>query len=276
MKKIIIFSVLLATIALTFISAPVTKTTAAVVHSNRDCFGAIEDLSIGDGAIQAHGFTTDNASYIINSITVLITAEGSDLVVRLHADDGGTPGAMITTLGTIPAFTGNVAEATFTGLTPYVLSPNTTYWLAFATTDGSVADISDDDDGCFAATGLWTTVGYFEISPESGFNGYNLMIEIDASPVVGSLISGDYGKIGQVRVTAPGSALYESAAGNVVRDDNGQEIWVPNPTADNPNEDTYDVLSQVDIDGTTWVEIFLGNSLAPVWLPVGGSVSPIY
>lgn len=88
--------------------------------------------------------------------------------------------------------------------------------------------------------------------------------------------SGDYEKIGQVRVTAPGTATYQSAGGGVARDLDGNEIWIPNQTAHDPYQDTYDVLEQVDIDGTTWVAIFLGNANRPVWIPVGGVVSPIY
>ena len=98
-------------------------------------------------------------------------------------------------------------------------------------------------------------------------------------PLIGAVVDDgldDYGKIGQVKVSAPGSALYESAGGGVVRDAAGQEIWIPNPTAYDPSQDTYDVISQQTIDGQVWVEIFVGNALSTVWLPVGGAVSPIY
>lgn len=88
--------------------------------------------------------------------------------------------------------------------------------------------------------------------------------------------SGDYEKIGQVRVTAPGTAAYQSAGGGVARDSNGNEIWLPNQTAHDPYQDTYDVLDQMEVDGTTWVAIFLGDANRPVWIPVGGVVSPIY
>lgn len=80
-----------------------------------------------------------------------------------------------------------------------------------------------------------------------------------------------YDKISQVRVTAPGSALYDAAGGNPVRDASGQEIWVPNVTADNPFEDVYDVVDTTTIDGVTWVQIWLGDYDSYPWLPVNGS-----
>ena len=101
---------------------------------------------------------------------------------------------------------------------------------------------------------------------------------IDNVQLSGSVASGavGYNKIGQVHVAAPGSAIYESAGGGVVRDAGGSEIWVPNPTAHDPSQDTYDVISQTTIDGTTWVEIFNGNVNQSVWLPLTGYVTPIY
>ncbi len=84
-------------------------------------------------------------------------------------------------------------------------------------------------------------------------------------------ISNDYSKIEQVRVTAPGTALYDDAAGDVIRDASHAEIWVPNATADNPFEDVYDVVASMDVDGTTWVQIFVGNANAMPWIPLNGT-----
>jgi hypothetical protein len=95
------------------------------------------------------------------------------------------------------------------------------------------------------------------------------------TPATATAPSG-YPKIGQVRVEAPGSPLYESAGGGVVRNASGSEIWVPNPTAPDPEYDVYDVIQQVEIDGQTWVQIFIGNTSSFVWLPVGGNVSAVY
>lgn len=86
----------------------------------------------------------------------------------------------------------------------------------------------------------------------------------------------DYQKIGQVLVEAPGTALYQEAGGDVVRDSAGNEVWIPNVTAHNPSQDTYDVISQANIAGTVWVEIFVGDALATPWIPVTGGVSPIF
>lgn len=84
-----------------------------------------------------------------------------------------------------------------------------------------------------------------------------------------------YDKINQVRVTAPGTPLYESAGGNVVRSSGGSEIWVPNASAHNAYEDVYDVTDSIEIDGTTWVEIFIGSATVYVWIPVGPNVQLI-
>lgn len=97
---------------------------------------------------------------------------------------------------------------------------------------------------------------------------------VGSCPGLPEFVSDDYDKIGQVRVTAPGVALYE-APGSVMRDENGQEVWIPNQHAPNPYEDTYDVIRQQEVDGTTWVNIFVGNSLREVWIPVGGPVQVI-
>ena len=77
-------------------------------------------------------------------------------------------------------------------------------------------------------------------------------------------------KIGQVRVTAPGTALYDAPNGGVVRDAAGQELWIPN--AHHSGVDVYDVLAQVEVDGETWVQIFVGSADAP-WVKLDDAVS---
>ncbi len=289
MKKLAILSML---VALVFVVTrpPQHKTQAAVVHSNRASWSNIESLEFTDAEFVAHGFTTDNQEYVINSITVrLRTFAPASPKITLFADVGNQIGTGISTLGFITGLntSGVMQEVTFTGLTPTVLSPNTTYWLVFTAGTSTGIDISDDNGETSPASGLWETVyytdgGLFNLGSTSS-NGYNLMIEIDASvpsptdPIVPVVPTdkGQYSKIGQVQVVAPGSPLYDSAGGSVVRDSAGHEVWVPNQSAANPNEDIYDVLGQIEIEGTLWVEIFLGDSQAPVWLPLGANVTRI-
>ena len=100
------------------------------------------------------------------------------------------------------------------------------------------------------------------------------LVSISNTVITGAI--GVYDKIGQVRVLAPGTRLYETPGGGVVRDLNGDEIWVPNPTAHDPSQDTYDVIEQMEVEGTIWVWIFVGDAGHAVWIPIGGIVSPIY
>lgn len=88
--------------------------------------------------------------------------------------------------------------------------------------------------------------------------------------------SGDYAKVGQIQVVAPGVALYGAPGGGVVRNASGQEIWLPNVSAHNPHYDTYDVLATATVGDVTWVSIFVGDANAPGWVPLGGVVTVIY
>lgn len=68
-----------------------------------------------------------------------------------------------------------------------------------------------------------------------------------------------YYNINHVQVNWPGVVLHESAGGEVLRSVDGWEMWVPNQNSHNPNQDTYDVLDQTEIDGVTWVQISVGG-----------------
>jgi hypothetical protein len=150
-------------------------------------------------------------------------------------------------------------------------------WAVFSNSTGGTAT------GTFPMTAGYPV--YIEIILESpvGVQLYAANVELSSCDGVVVSISGtslavisEYDKIGQVRVTAPGTRLYQAPGGGVVRDSDGQEIWVPNQTAHDPYQDTYDVLEQMELDGTTWVSIFVGDAARSVWIPVGGIVSPIY
>lgn len=61
--------------------------------------------------------------------------------------------------------------------------------------------------------------------------------------------------------------VYESAAGSIVRYSGGVELWLPQDY-DGSGADTHLVLSSVDVDGRTWVEIFIGSGSSTVWVPL--------
>lgn len=88
-------------------------------------------------------------------------------------------------------------------------------------------------------------------------------------------VKGEYTKVGQVQIEAPGTALYEAPAAGVIRNSAGNEIWVPNVTAHDISRDVYDVIRYDEVGGETWANIFIGNTSCPVWVPVGGPVTVI-
>lgn len=122
---------------------------------------------------------------------------------------------------------------------------------------------------------------FFQQSPQANPITVNIFgvveggLKLNLHTYVGNVncnVHDDYQKIGQIKVTAPGTALYEAPGGAVWRNENAQEVWIPNQAAYDPYEDVYDVLNQTEVDGTQWVEIFVGNAAGTVWVPVGGPV----
>lgn len=79
----------------------------------------------------------------------------------------------------------------------------------------------------------------------------------------------DWSRLGQVYISAPGTALYDQAGGGIVRDASGQEMRVPNPTATDPAYDVYNVLGEAVVDGQVWVQIFTGDVTNSPWIPLG-------
>lgn len=120
-------------------------------------------------------------------------------------------------------------------------------------------------------SGVWTLDIYDWTFDDTGtLNSWSLVF--DYTPTPSTVVSDAYQKIGQIQVNAPGTALYQEPGGDPVRNAAGSEIWVPNQTAPDPSQDVYDVISQVEVDGQVWVSIFVGNSLRPAWVPIGGPV----
>ena len=139
-------------------------------------------------------------------------------------------------------------------------------------------------------SGTWE-FHYFDDTLQDALCLYSFTIEIEDNVVPppptnpppgpiptpsGPIVSGDYTKIGQIQVVAPGIALRGAPGGGVLRDASGQEIWIPNVTAHNPHYDTYDVLATATVGDITWVSIFVGDANAPGWVPLGGVVTTIY
>jgi hypothetical protein len=197
----------------------------------------------------------------------------------------------------------------------WVVSPSgTTVYLVYNTTTGTSTYASDnaprvvvtfDDEAGSAVGGGVPVSGTFQpVQALSAFDGenpngawefhyyddtsadalclYSFSITIEDNAVVvpttvpGSSTSGDYAKIGQIQVVAPGIALHSSPGGGVVRNADGQEIWIPNVSAHNPHYDTYDVLATSTVGDVTWVSIFVGDANTPGWVPLGGVVTPLY
>ncbi|GCL59525.1 choice-of-anchor R domain-containing protein [Microcystis aeruginosa] len=78
-------------------------------------------------------FKTGSISYgyTLNSVTLLfreLTANNS-LFVRLHRDDAGDTGALITTFNNPSPITSTAANNNFSAPTPQTLAADTTYWL---------------------------------------------------------------------------------------------------------------------------------------------------
>ncbi len=100
--------------------------------------------------------------------------------------------------------------------------------------------------------------------------GFTLDLYYDFVPSASGIQALSQPQIGMISIsTAQAQPVYESADGGVVRNADGKELWLPSDY-DGNGFDTYLVLSSVDMDGTTWLEIFIGNGSANVWVPLDG------
>ena len=251
-------------------------------------FDNFDSTAADDFVVTGTGWTVDGIQFL-GAIGDPV-ANGMGAVLAIHADSGGAIGAAVCSPTVTLTGDGSVLNAEFDA--PCNLMPGT-YWVLFhvimdfgaggqwfwtntATITNSAAQWQNPGDGFGSGCTTFQPAGSVcGVGGGLGSMGDFLFVvygDIYVPPAEG--ISIGYDKIGQIRVIAPGMRLYEAPGGGPVRDAAGNEIWVPNQGADNPYEDTYDVLATEVIGNTTWVQIFIG-SLDFVWLPVGGPVTVI-
>ncbi len=234
--------------------------------------GLMFDVTALSQDIQIDYFETHSDESVTTNVTVYYKA-GSHLGFEKNS-------AAWTLLGTTSVTFAGTGAIVQVDVGPLLIPSGQTYGI-YMLTNASDATIYTIGGNVYSNSDIQITTGTALSRAWGAFNTYyprtwNGTIYY-SFPVVTEVYqpSDDYSKIGQIRVSTPGIALYEDAGGNVLRDDHGAEIWVPNQTADDPSQDTYDVLAQTTIDDVTWVEIFVGDANYPVWVPVGGPVQII-
>ena len=74
-------------------------------------------------------------------------------------------------------------------------------------------------------------------------------------------------QVGMISISASqAQPVYESAGGGVVRDTDGNELWLPQDY-DGNGYDTHLVMSSTEIDGQIWYQLWIGNTSGMVWVP---------
>jgi hypothetical protein len=122
--------------ALLFALAATATTQAQILSDN------LENATAGTESATAArwlagSFRTDNASYPLRSITLLLANTVSGTAALDLYDDGGLePGVLIVTLTPPAAYSPTPADATFTAA-GNVLNPNTTYWAVLRPLGGT-------------------------------------------------------------------------------------------------------------------------------------------
>lgn len=106
--------------------------------------------------------------------------------------------------------------------------------------------------------GRLTTIGNWEFSLD-GPGSFEL---ITNEPLASDQLAPQAGMIS----ISQGQPVYDSAAGNIVRDSGGNELWLPQDF-DHNGFDTHLVMSSMTVDGHVWYEIWIGNGGSTVWIP---------
>jgi hypothetical protein len=146
--------------------------------------------NIQSGNWRAGSFTTDNASYTLDSVTVRIHDfafdDSSALFFSIWNDSSGTPGSEVTNgllSGAANPFDGDFAYTTTDSV---FLAPNTTYWIVSGTEGGGRASwsISSDEN----QTGNWTIGSMGAVSSTLGaswstHDSYDYQFSVSASAV---------------------------------------------------------------------------------------------
>lgn len=88
---------------------------------------------------------------------------GGSITVALYADSSTSPGALLTTIGTLPAesLSTTLSNFDFPLGSTYPLSVNHRYWIGISTINGSIAGwaVAQDDTGLDVANEFWYANG---------------------------------------------------------------------------------------------------------------------
>lgn len=159
--------VLLLVVAVTTLFTAFSVTAAEVVSNLSQ---SSDDTYIADyEGPEAQGFTTDNATYQLDSVTIDVVAvedSSGNLTLRIFSDNSGLPGSMVP--NGLLSGPGNPSPGlntyTASGIT---LQPNTTYWIVAQVSSGSGAYVLSFTDST-SETGVWTLLDYEAYSSDYG------------------------------------------------------------------------------------------------------------
>jgi hypothetical protein len=105
----------------------------------------------------------------------------------------------------------------------------------------------------------------------SDFGQYTMTVSITGESV--AAVPQYVPQIGTVMITtSQAQPVYQSPAGQVIRDGAANEVWLPND-ANNDGFDTYVVTGVQSVNGEIWVSIYLGSQIWG-WVPLD-AVTPL-
>lgn len=145
--------------------------------------------SVDSSLVYGSSFTTDNNSYILNSITAPLNELNESLFsINLHADNGDEPGTVIEQLNTTEdILSSGFNNYLFTSSSSLNLSANTTYWLSGFRVDPGNYDWAFTNSPNQASPGAWTIGNDSLISFDGGtswdpliIGGVALQFNVDA------------------------------------------------------------------------------------------------
>lgn len=188
MSKIRRAPALLAVAALLTMAAPAAQA-ATTIYDN---LGASQD---GADPVQSYGplansFNTGANAGLLSGVSVLLKSGSNELVgnllVKLLADSGTSPGAELLTLGSLSSAsvsTAGFASYSFTPATAFNLAANTTYWVEVLTT--SPLDIEWSWSTDLTSLGVSGQASYSKelgVLPNSAAGPYQMAVSVTAVP----------------------------------------------------------------------------------------------
>lgn len=197
-KRLARFFILSSVVIAAFITAysvfaTVTLSNAPFAGVGGYCVGT--NLDDSDMNVAA-GFQTDaSGQYLLDSVSSAWLANTTiDITMTLHADDGGTPGAAIATIGTLNKVANSVETLTFVPGAAITLEPSTTYWLVASSPSPDVwcpGSWTMDDALPSGVFSYVTTMQYWQGSwqertdlEELGFSPPVVSLEVNATSLV--------------------------------------------------------------------------------------------